>query len=121
MDADEYREKLLSEGKSEKQADDMVRVSFGKGGDVIDMTPVDEGIDDSELLDENGKLAVQLINRALRSNKIDNVTMSAAVRAVQMSDDARKRGGDKTPEDDMLEWVAEVRRRELDEQSEKGV
>ena len=73
---------------------------------------------DDELIEVNGSLAIRAIHKALKSGNVDNTMLNAAVRAVQMLEDARKKGVGDDPEDDMLRWVAEVEK--TNKESENG-
>lgn len=77
--------------------------------------------DDDVLIEENGRLAIRAINAALKrgtSGAVDNTVLTAAVRAVSMLEEQRKRGRGSDPEDDMLRWVADLNRRERERRME---
>lgn len=100
MNEQELIEAYRNSGMSEKEALAMV----GRG--VVDEDAA--SLSEDELIELNGELAVKAIYKALSSGKVDNVMLTAAVRALQMLEDRRKREGSNDPEDDMLAWVAEV-------------
>lgn len=81
---------------------------------------VDAGIDGDALIELNADLAVRAINRALRSDKLDSVTIQAAIRAVAMYEDLKGEKVGDTAEDDMLRWVAERRAEELTKENVDG-
>lgn len=105
----------MEDGMSYEQACSLanVRVVIDVFDDaVIDVNDFDMSVgDDVDLIEENGRLAIKVVNRALKRGcvgDIDGTVLQAAVRAVSMLEERRKVEGSNDPEDDMLLWVDRV-------------
>lgn len=109
-------QRYIDDGFSEDQARAMSGMPVEREGRV----GVVDDIDGDALIELNADLAVRAINRALRSDKLDSVTIQAAIRAVAMYEDLKGEKVGDTAEDDMLRWVAERRAEELTQEKTNG-
>lgn len=119
MDKELLVQEYMDGGCTYEQACAMAGVLVPK--EVVKDVHVEMDFSDDQLVMMNGSLAVRVIHQALQKGVrggVDNTVLQAAVRAVQMFDEARKRGEGEDAEDDMLRWVAEVNAKEREKRRE---